>query len=134
ITVLREVTDAARAPDASARVRLWVDPALTTRGAGTVVTGTLTAGRLRPGETVRLHGESIDRTVSVRGVQSRNSSTAEVGPQTRVAGNRRDVPAEELHRGDALLTPDTWPIVDVLDVRRTTGQPLDAGVVELMAH
>src|SRR5699024_2870900 len=115
-------------------VRLWVDRAFTIRGAGTVVTGTLTAGRLRTGETVRLHGESIDRTVSVRGLQSRNSSTAEVVPQARVAVNLRDVPAEELHRGDALLTPDAWPIVDVLDVRRTMGQPLDAGVVELMAH
>src|SRR5699024_1053259 len=106
ITVLDEVTDAAQAPDASARVRLWVDRAFTIRGAGTVVTGTLTAGRLRTGETVRLHGESIDRTVSVRGLQSRNSSTAEVVPQARVAVNLRDVPAEELHRGDALLTPD----------------------------
>ena len=134
ITVLDEVTDAAQAPDASARVRLWVDRAFTIRGAGTVVTGTLTAGQLRTGETVRLHGESIDRTVSVRGLQSRNSSTAEVVPQARVAVNLRDVPAEELHRGDALLTPDAWPIVDVLDVRRTMGQPLDAGVVELMAH
>src|SRR5699024_5758012 len=57
-----------------------------------------------------------------------------VVPQARVAVNLRDVPAEELHRGDALLTPDAWPIVDVLDVRRTMGQPLDAGVVELMAH
>jgi selenocysteine-specific elongation factor len=53
ITVLDEVTDAARAPDASARVRLWVDRAFTIKGAGTVVTGTLTAGRLRTGETVR---------------------------------------------------------------------------------
>jgi selenocysteine-specific elongation factor len=134
ITVLDEVTDAARAPDASARVRLWVDRAFTIKGAGTVVTGTLTAGRLRTGETIRVHGESIDRTVSVRGLQSRNSATAEVTPQARVAVNLRDVPAEELHRGDALLTPDSWPIVDVLDVRRTMGQPLDAGVVELMAH
>ncbi len=134
ITVLDEVTDAAPAPDASARVRLWVDRAFTITGAGTVVTGTLTAGRLRTGESVRVHGESIDRRVSVRGLQSRNSSTAEVAPQARVAVNLRDVPVEDLHRGDALLTPDAWPIVGVLDVRRTMGQPLDAGVVELMAH
>src|SRR5699024_8177417 len=85
-------------------------------------------------DTVRLYGETVDRTVRVRGLQSRNSSSAEVAPQSRVAVNLRDVPAEELHRGDALLTPGAWPIVEVLDVRRTMGQPLDAGVIELMAH
>src|SRR5699024_2621279 len=51
ITVLDEVTDAAQAPDASARRRLWVDRALTIRGAGTVATGSLTAGRQSTGET-----------------------------------------------------------------------------------
>src|SRR5699024_9261588 len=125
-----EVTHAAPSPDASARVRLWVDRAFTIKGAGTVTTGTLTAGSLRTGDTVRLYGETGDRTVRVRGLQSRNSSSAEVAPQSRVAVNLRDVPAEELHRGDALLTPGAWPIVEVLDVRRTMGQPLDAGVIE----
>ncbi|WP_209324400.1 selenocysteine-specific translation elongation factor [Brevibacterium renqingii] len=134
IAVLDEVTHAAPSPDASARVRLWVDRAFTIKGAGTVTTGTLTAGSLRTGDTVRLYGETVDRTVRVRGLQSRNSSSAEVAPQSRVAVNLRDVPAEELHRGDALLTPGAWPIVEVLDVRRTMGQPLDAGVIELMAH
>src|SRR5581483_2773227 len=39
-------------PDASAPVRLWVDRAFTVRGAGTVVTGTLSAGTLRVGDGV----------------------------------------------------------------------------------
>jgi selenocysteine-specific elongation factor len=134
ISVLDEVTAAAERPATSARVRLWIDRAFTIKGAGTVVTGTLTAGTLRTGETVDLRGESIDRSVTVRGLQSRNSSVAEVAPQARVAVNLRDVPAEDLHRGDALLTPDAWPIVEIADVRRTMGEDLDAGVHEFMAH
>ena len=134
ISVLDEVTAAAEPADTSARVRLWVDRAFTIKGAGTVVTGTLTAGTLRTGDTVDLVGETIGRTVTVRGLQSKNSTTTEAVPQARVAVNLRDTPAEDLHRGDALLTPDAWPVVDVIDVRRTMGEALDAGVRELMAH
>ncbi len=134
ISVLDEVTATAEPPSASARVRLWVDRAFTIRGAGTVVTGTLTAGTLTTGDTVELRGETIDRAVGVRGLQSRNSTTTEVVPQARVAVNLRDVPADDLHRGDALLTADTWPIVDTIDVRRTMGEALDSGIHELMAH
>ncbi|RLZ03330.1 selenocysteine-specific translation elongation factor, partial [Kocuria tytonicola] len=50
----REVLDAVLsrvpAPDPRARVRLWIDRAFTISGAGTVVTGTLTAGTLRVGD------------------------------------------------------------------------------------
>jgi selenocysteine-specific elongation factor len=134
ITVLDEVTAAAEPPATSARVRLWIDRAFTIKGAGTVVTGTLTAGTLHTGDTLYLHGEAVDRTATVRGLQSRNSSVAEVAPQARVAVNLRDTPAEDLHRGDALLTPDVWPIVEAFDVRRTMGEALNAGVRELMAH
>ncbi|UVI37972.1 selenocysteine-specific translation elongation factor [Brevibacterium spongiae] len=134
IDVLDQLTATAEDPTTSARVRLWIDRAFTIKGAGTVVTGTLTAGTLRTGESVDLHGETIDRSVTIRGLQSRNASVAEVTPQARVAVNLRDVPAEDLHRGDVLLTPDAWPVVTIGDVRRTMGEDLDSGVHELMAH
>ena len=134
ISVLDEVTATAQAPSTSGRVRLWVDRAFTIKGAGTVVTGTLTAGALTTGDAVELRGETVDRTVGVRGLQSRNSTTSQVVPQARVAVNLRDVPADDLHRGDALLTAGAWPIVDTIDVRRTMGEALDSGVHELMAH
>ena len=134
ISILDEVTATATAPSTSGRVRLWVDRAFTIKGAGTVVTGTLTAGALTTGDAVELRGETVDRTVGVRGLQSRNSTTSQVVPQARVAVNLRDVPADDLHRGDALLTAGAWPIVDTIDVRRTMGEALDSGVHELMAH
>jgi selenocysteine-specific elongation factor len=134
ISVLDEVTATAEPPTASGRARLWVDRAFTIKGAGTVVTGTLTAGTLTTGDSVELRGETIDRIVGVRGLQSRNSTTTEVVPQARVAVNLRDVPADDLHRGDALLTSGSWPIVDTIDVRRTMGEALDSGIHELMAH
>lgn len=134
ISVLDEVTASAEPPTTSGRVRLWVDRAFTIKGAGTVITGTLTSGTLTTGASVELRGEAIARTVGVRGLQSRNSTTTEVVPQARVAVNLRDVPADDLHRGDALLTSGAWPIVDTIDVRRTMGEALDSGIHELMAH
>ncbi|MBR7503623.1 selenocysteine-specific translation elongation factor, partial [Mycobacterium tuberculosis] len=67
-------------------------------------------------------------------MQSRESSAEVVTPAARVAVNVRDVPVDDIHRGDALITPDAWPIVEVLDVRRTMGEALDDGVHELMLH
>lgn len=134
VECLDEVTAAAPAPDSEARLRLWVDRAFTIRGAGTVVTGTLTAGRLRTGDRVAIVGESTSAAVGIRGLQSRNSSAEEVVPQARVAVNLREVPAEDIHRGDALITPGAWPIVEIIDVRRTMGVELDDGVHELMLH
>ncbi len=134
ITTLDQVTADAPAPDADTRLRLWVDRAFTIKGAGTVVTGTLTAGTLRTGDRLRLVGETSDEATAVRGLQSRNSSAEVVVPSARVAVNLRDVAADDIHRGDALISDDAWPIVEVIDVRRTMGQPLDEGVHGLMLH
>ena len=134
ITTLDQVTAEAPAPDARARLRLWVDRAFTIKGAGTVVTGTLTAGTLRTGDRLRLVGETSDESTAVRGLQSRNSSAEVVAPSARVAVNLREVAADDIHRGDALITDDAWPIVEIIDVRRTMGQPLDEGVHGLMLH
>ncbi|WP_193096664.1 selenocysteine-specific translation elongation factor [Brevibacterium sp. FME17] len=134
VATLDAVTAEAPAPDAEARLRLWVDRAFTIKGAGTVVTGTLTAGTLRTGDRLRLVGETSDEATAVRGLQSRNSSAEEVAPSARVAVNLREVAADDIHRGDALITDDAWPIVDIIDVRRTMGQLLDEGVHGLMLH
>lgn len=134
VATLDAVTAEAPAPDADSRVRLWIDRAFSITGAGTVVTGTLTAGTLRAGDRVGIVGESVDVVTGIRGMQSRESSAEEVTPTARVAVNLREVSADDIHRGDALITPDAWPLVDTIDVRRTMGEGLDDGVHELMLH
>ena len=51
---LDDLAAALPVPDPRADVRLWVDRAFTIRGAGTVVTGTLPAGRLRVDDELEL--------------------------------------------------------------------------------
>ena len=102
------------APDPSAAVRLWIDRAFSIQGAGTVVTGTLPAGRIRPGDRLHLPG---GREAVVRGLQSLGRSTDEVQGVARVAVNLRGVRLEEVRRGDALTTPGTHLETDSVDVR-----------------
>ena len=128
--VLAELPD----PDPQARVRLWVDRSFSIRGAGTVVTGTLTAGMLRRDDRLDLVGADGDRPVRVRGLQSRNEGVDQVTPHARVAVNLRELAADSVHRGDVLITPGAWPITTMIDVRRTAGAGFEQGPQQLVVH
>ncbi|MBK7821832.1 MAG: selenocysteine-specific translation elongation factor [Tessaracoccus sp.] len=131
---LDDVLAAAPAPDPAARVRLWVDRSFTIKGAGTVITGSLTAGALRRGDHLLLVAPDGLRAVGVRGLQSRNAAETAVVAHARVAVNLRDVEAPSVHRGDALVTPDAWVIVDTVDIRRTLGTPFTEAPRQFVAH
>ncbi|MDP9432601.1 MAG: selenocysteine-specific translation elongation factor [Actinomycetota bacterium] len=117
------------APRPAADVRLWVDRVFTIRGSGTVVTGTLGAGTIRVGDTLQI--AHTGSAVRVRGLQSLQQAREQVEPVARVAVNLRGVEADELHRGNALLTPNRWPMPDQIDVRLRGSAPaqLPAGLV-----
>ncbi len=101
-------------PDPRADVRLWVDRAFTVRGAGTVVTGTLTGGTLRVGD--ELAHASTGARLRVRGLQSLGAEAGEVAATARVAVNLRRVDKGDLERGDALLFPKAWQQTSTIDV------------------
>ncbi|RQX10668.1 selenocysteine-specific translation elongation factor [Micromonospora arida] len=103
------------APALDDPVRLWVDRSFTVRGSGTVVTGTLGAGRLRVGDELELAG--ADEPVRVRGLHSLGEARPEAAAVARVAVNLRGTPRDRLGRGDALLTPGRFHHTDLVDVR-----------------
>ena len=105
--------EALPAPQREAPVRLWIDRAFTVKGAGTVVTGTLGAGKIKVGDELRLG----DRTVRVRGLQSMGAAETEVAAVARVAVNLRGVEKDAVSRGDALLSPGHFRDTDLIDVR-----------------
>ncbi|WP_323096022.1 selenocysteine-specific translation elongation factor [Intrasporangium sp. YIM S08009] len=106
------------APDTDARVRLWVDRSFSVKGAGTVVTGTLGAGTVRVGDELRVQRtDGTNARVTVRGLQSQERPAGTVGPVSRVAVNVRGVAADEVGRGDVLVTPDAWRTTAIVDVR-----------------
>ncbi|MEU5466414.1 selenocysteine-specific translation elongation factor [Kocuria salsicia] len=133
-TALDDVLARVPAPDPDARVRLWIDRAFTISGAGTVVTGTLTAGTLRVGDRMTLRGAAGEQDVTVRSLQSQNTSVPEIGPTNRVAVNLRGTSKDTIHRGDTLLTPRAWPVTDVLEVRRERGAPFTEVPEQVVVH
>ncbi|HET6214157.1 MAG TPA: selenocysteine-specific translation elongation factor [Micromonosporaceae bacterium] len=117
--------------DASAPVRLWVDRSFTIRGAGLVVTGTLSAGTIRSGDTLEL-ARTGGRFV-VREMQSLNRHVDEAVGVARVALNLRGAGRGEIRRGDALMTPGTYRCTAVADARIQLCAPADLPH-ELLVH
>lgn len=113
-------------PDARADVRLWVDRTFTIRGAGTVVTGTLTGGTLSIGDRLTVYPGGA--SVTVRGLQSLGRAKDTVTATARVAVNLRGLALEDVRRGDALVSPDRWLTTGVVDVslRPLAGRRLPA--------
>lgn len=134
-TALDGLLDSLPHPQPEARVRLWIDRSFSISGAGTVVTGTLQAGQLASGDKLVLAGENGEHQVTVRAVHSRNREVDAVGATNRVALNLRSgLRAEQVHRGDVLLTPGAWDLVDTVDVRRTMGADLTTAPEEVQLH
>ncbi len=111
LDALRDAIHAALAAlpprSADAPAFLPVDRVFALPGHGTIVTGTLMQGTLRPGDTLRL--DPPGRDVRVRSLQVFGASRGVVGGGSRVAVNVPAVDAGELHRGavlaDATLAP-----------------------------
>ncbi len=98
--------------------RLPVDRVFTVRGFGTVVTGTLQAGRVRAGESLRL--EPGDRAVRVRGVQVHGKARAEAVAPNRVALNVAGLDVNNVTRGDTVVPEATLEPVTVFDAEVET--------------
>lgn len=94
--------------------RLWVDRALTLRGVGTVVTGTLSGGKFRRGDTVMRQPGGI--ATRIRGIQTHGQDREAVGPGQRVALNLSELSIaapeaafrtpQDVRRGDLITLPE----------------------------
>ncbi|HEX6163743.1 MAG TPA: selenocysteine-specific translation elongation factor [Vicinamibacterales bacterium] len=101
----------ARRVDGAAR--LPIDRAFTMKGFGTVVTGTLVAGRI--GIDDQLIVEPGGRVVKVRGVQVHGKPALEASAGQRAAINLGGVDVGDVSRGETLMTPDTLSVTRRVD-------------------
>ena len=115
-STLDAVLAAAPPPRDLDRPRLWVDRVFAAHGAGTVVTGTLTTGRLAVGDDV-VAGAHPAR---IRGIETAGQRLEHAEPGTRVALNLAGVEHRDLRRGDAVVRPGQWVTPTVVDVAVTT--------------
>jgi selenocysteine-specific elongation factor len=95
--------------------RLPVDRAFVLHGIGTVVTGTLTGGRLRRGQTVVI--QPSGKIARIRNIQSHGRDVEISGPGTRTALNLPDLTAQEdIRRGDVVSVAELGGPNGILDV------------------
>src|SRR5262245_60614256 len=95
-------------------VRLPIDRVFTVKGFGTVVTGTLVAGRVS--ENDELIALPDDRRVRIRGLQVHGQPVRTVESPHRVAVNLGSVDVHTLARGVTLATPASLPVTRRVDV------------------
>jgi selenocysteine-specific elongation factor len=114
------------------RPRLWVDRSFAIKGAGTVVTGSLTGGSLEAGQ--RLTVEPAGTEVRIRGLESHGRSLHRAAPGRRLAVNLLGRSHHDLGRGDALVRPDQWHRTRCVDASLTVLDRLDHEVTRRGAY
>jgi selenocysteine-specific elongation factor len=102
-------------PASDGRPRQYVDRVFTIAGAGTVVTGTLTGGRLAVGDEVEVLPSGV--RARIRSLQTHKRGIELARPVSRVAANLAGVERARLERGDVLGRPGEWRPTDVLEGR-----------------
>ena len=108
------LTEQAQDGDLDHVPRLPIDRAFVMKGFGTVVTGTLLAGRFHTGQSLTI--EPGGRTVRVRGMQTHGRAEDLALAGSRVALNLAGVEVSELGRGQTLAAPETVTAVTTIDV------------------
>jgi selenocysteine-specific elongation factor len=114
------------------RPRLWVDRSFPIRGAGTVVTGSLTGGTFQVGQ--RLVVEPAGTEVRVRGLESHGRPLERATPGRRLAVNLLGVSHHDVVRGAALVRPDQWHRARVVDASLQVLTSLDHEVTRRGAY
>jgi selenocysteine-specific elongation factor len=112
---LAQVLSDTRSPREIGKPRLSVDRVFTLRGIGTVITGTLTGGTLRRGQSVTI--QPSGKFARIRNIQSHNRDVELGVPGTRTALNLPDIAAsEDIHRGDVVTLDELGGPSEILDV------------------
>ena len=118
------------------RPRLWIDRVFSSRGSGTVVTGTLTGGEIQLNQELAIFHSSgkswnvmvstlarefveeigdMSSKVKVRGLQSHSMRLDSADPGRRLALNLVGISPEDVSRGDVLLDASQWCATSTFD-------------------
>lgn len=114
---LENLADAAPRQRMLSGARLPIDRIFSVAGFGTVVTGTLSGGKIAVGDSLQLYPH--DRQVRVRGLQNHQHVVTRALPGIRTAVNLSGIATDEILRGEVLAPPGLMTPSQRLDVRLT---------------
>ncbi len=112
---LEAVVEGAPGRSSTGAARLPIDRVFPVEGIGTVVTGTLWSGAVRPGDALELLPSG--KMVRVRQVEVHDQTVDEAHAGQRVALAIHGVPRENVERGDWLATTGRFKPSHLLDVK-----------------
>jgi len=99
-------------PKDAGKPRLFIDRIFTMAGRGTVVTGTLTDGKLQTNQEVEILPQQLKSRI--REIQTHKKSLNQARPGNRVALNLSGLEKQALQRGDVIVTPNQDQAVSLL--------------------
>ena len=98
-------------------VRMPIDRVFSIQGFGTVVTGTLHSGTVELGQELAIEPSHL--IAKVRSLQVYKNKVNSAGAGQRVAVNLANVDVAEVDRGSVLVTPKTFKVGKILDLKVT---------------
>jgi selenocysteine-specific elongation factor len=113
IETLREFVNKVGPKDTNDIFRLPVDRSFTMKGFGTVITGTLIAGKVEKDEEIEIF--PARRTARVRGVQVHGRASKEALAGQRTALNLQGVEVSDVERGMVLTVPGLFKPTSMFD-------------------
>jgi selenocysteine-specific elongation factor len=119
---MARVAQQVAAKNADSIFRLPIDRVFAMKGFGSVVTGTLVSGKVRPEDQVEVlpgGARGATQMLRVRGVQVHNQSAAQAVAGERTALNLAGVSKGELSRGMTLVSPGNLRSTNRADVQIT---------------
>src|SRR5439155_17093336 len=144
IETLREFVGKAGAKDANDIFRLPVDRCFTMKGFGTVVTGTLIAGKVAKEQEIEIL--PTERKARVRGIQVHGRAANEALAGQRTALNLQGIEVSQIQRGMVLTIPGLFKPTSMFDCHlellRSAPNPIEMrkrihfhnGTAELMGY
>ncbi len=114
-SLLREISLTVEDRSAFGAMRMPVDRVFSITGFGTVVTGTLVSGTIKPGDMLEILPAGLNSRV--RSVQVHNQKVEKAIAGQRVAVNLADLEVSQISRGSVLAVPQAFQATYRLDVK-----------------
>lgn len=109
-------------------IRLPIDRVFSIQGFGTVVTGTLHNGTVRLGQEVAI--EPGHKLTKIRSLQVHNEKVENASAGQRVAINLAGINVDEVDRGRVVITPEAYPVGNILDLRLKNLASMDKPITQ----
>ena len=106
LTTLDRLTETSSERRTDGVPRMHIDRVFTMKGFGTVVTGTLLAGKLSVGDTADILPSG--HRAKIRGIQVYNDSVQEAAAGSRTAVNLQGIEKSVVQRGEVLVAPNRF--------------------------